>query len=70
MRYLAVGQPQRAIELLEYVVNIRNDILDQNDFIRLMSQHDLAIAYQRVGQAQRAIKLLEYLLVSPTGFSA
>ena len=55
------GDIQRATEILERVVKIREKLaVDHPD--RLSSQHTLALAYRRNGQVDQAIELLEYIV--------
>ena len=59
--YRSNGQIVKAIELLEHVVKIRNN-LDEADHDRLSSQRELASAYMHNGQIIKAVKLLEHIV--------
>ena len=59
--YQADGQAKKAVELLEYVVAIREK-LNEDDPNLLASQHVLACAYRDDGQDKKAIKLLEHVV--------
>src|SRR5436309_126089 len=52
--YQANGQIKQAVELLEYVVKIRERVLAEDHLSRLASQHELARAYQADGQIKQA----------------
>lgn len=60
--YNETGQVQKAITLLEHVVNIQKTILSARDDNRLMSEHDLARVYEKTGQLQKAIPLFEHVV--------
>jgi tetratricopeptide (TPR) repeat protein len=60
--YLQDGQVQKAVRLLEAVVEVSNKVLQPDHPDRLASQHELARAYQRDGQVQKAIELLEHVV--------
>ncbi|KAB8077899.1 hypothetical protein BDV29DRAFT_153198 [Aspergillus leporis] len=64
--YLRDGQIQKVIEVLEPVVNKKDDILDQDDQSRRASQYLLAEAYQD-GQIKKAIELLEHVINIESG---
>jgi tetratricopeptide (TPR) repeat protein len=55
------GQTLRAVELLEYVMKVREKLADDHPS-RLASQHELAAAYRANGQVLRAIELLEHVV--------
>jgi tetratricopeptide (TPR) repeat protein len=55
------GQTLRAIKLLEHVVELR-EMLADDDFYRLFSQHELAAAYLANGQTSLAIGILEHVV--------
>ncbi|KAF2628864.1 kinesin light chain, partial [Macroventuria anomochaeta] len=57
--YRADGQVQKAIELLERVVEVEEKTLLPEHPDRLASQHALAMAYRADGQVQKAVELLE-----------
>ncbi|OAA62009.1 kinesin light chain [Niveomyces insectorum RCEF 264] len=59
--YLADGQVQRAVDLLEYVVGVKSSFAE-DDSSRLTSQHELASAYHANGQIQKAVDLLEHVV--------
>ncbi|EXM15380.1 hypothetical protein FOTG_16258 [Fusarium oxysporum f. sp. vasinfectum 25433] len=62
MEYLANGQIQEAVKLLEHVVAIREKTLAESHPDRLASQHALAGAYRANGQIKEAVKLLEHVV--------
>ena len=62
MAYQADGQVQKAVELLEQVVEVREKTLSPEHPSRLASQHELAGAYQADGQVQKAVELLEQVV--------
>ncbi|GKU08443.1 unnamed protein product, partial [Fusarium langsethiae] len=51
-----------AVELLEYMVAIKETALAENHLDRLASQHALAGVYKAIGQIEEAIKLLEHVV--------
>ena len=59
--YEANGQIDQAIQLLEYVVRIREKLAEDHPS-RLASQHALAGAYEANGQIDQAIQLLEHVV--------
>jgi tetratricopeptide (TPR) repeat protein len=60
--FQADGQVNRAVELLEHIVNVEGALLDAENPDRLASMHELARAYQADGQNKRAVPLLEYVV--------
>ncbi|KAK9414196.1 putative Heterokaryon incompatibility domain-containing protein [Seiridium unicorne] len=60
--YLNAGQIQKAISILEHVVDIQTQTLNEEDIARLASEHDLARAYLENGQIQKAISILEHVV--------
>jgi tetratricopeptide (TPR) repeat protein len=62
MAYRADGQVQRAVELLEHIVEVVGKVLAEEHPSRLASQHALAMAYQAYGQVQKAVQLLEHVV--------
>ncbi|KAI8656304.1 NB-ARC domain-containing protein [Fusarium sp. Ph1] len=56
------GRTREAVDLLEYVVSIREKTLAENHPDRLASQHNLARAYQANGQIEKAVDLLEHVV--------
>ncbi|KAG6987556.1 hypothetical protein FOFC_05764 [Fusarium oxysporum] len=56
------GRAIEAVELLKYVVAVRETTLAENHPDRLASQHELAIAYQADGQIAEAVKLLQHVV--------
>ena len=62
MAYEADGQVQKAVELLEHVVAVKEKVLAEDHPNRLASQHVLAGAYQADGQVQKAVELLEHVV--------
>ncbi|WKT41991.1 Nucleoside phosphorylase domain [Fusarium oxysporum f. sp. vasinfectum] len=56
------GHAIEAVELLKYVVAVRETTLAENHPDRLASQHELAIAYQANGQITEAVKLLQHVV--------
>jgi tetratricopeptide (TPR) repeat protein len=56
------GQVQKAVELLEPVVKVRDLVLAEGHHNRLASQHELAGAYLQDGQVQKAVELLEHVV--------
>ncbi|KFZ01814.1 hypothetical protein V500_00606 [Pseudogymnoascus sp. VKM F-4518 (FW-2643)] len=57
-----LGKNQKAVELLEEVVKIREAILAEDHPDRLASQHALAGAYQANGQVKDAVELLKQVV--------
>ncbi|KAL9065051.1 MAG: hypothetical protein Q9161_008470 [Pseudevernia consocians] len=55
------GDVKKAIKTLEHVVKIRGK-LPKDHPSRLVSQHELAAAYNANGQVEEAIKLLEHII--------
>jgi tetratricopeptide (TPR) repeat protein len=55
------GQILRAVELLEHVVKVQEELVDDHPD-RLASQHELASTYKADGQISRAIEILEYVV--------
>ncbi|KAF2647497.1 hypothetical protein K491DRAFT_549286, partial [Lophiostoma macrostomum CBS 122681] len=51
-----------AVELLEHVVAVREQVLAEEHPDRLASQHELARAYQADGQVKQAVELLEHVV--------
>jgi tetratricopeptide (TPR) repeat protein len=62
MAYEADGQVQKAVELLEHVVIVKEKVLAEEHPSRLASQHALAGAYRVDGQVQKAVELLEHIV--------
>jgi tetratricopeptide (TPR) repeat protein len=60
--YLDDGQVQKAVELLEHVVEVEDKLLEEGHPDRLASQHSLAFAYLQDGQVQKAVELLEHVV--------
>jgi tetratricopeptide (TPR) repeat protein len=60
--YKADGQVQKAVELLEHVVAVKEKVLAEEYPSRLASQHELARAYKADGQVQKAVELLEHVV--------
>jgi Tfp pilus assembly protein PilF len=60
--YIENGQVQKAVELLEHVVEVRGKLLEEEHPNRLASQHQLAGAYLQDGQVQKAVELLEHVV--------
>jgi tetratricopeptide (TPR) repeat protein len=60
--YEADGQVQKAVELMEHVVSVREKVLVEEHPNRLASQHELAAAYQADGQVQKAVELMEHVV--------
>ncbi|KAF1963801.1 hypothetical protein CC80DRAFT_13282 [Byssothecium circinans] len=60
--YEADGQVQKAVQLLEHVVSVKEIVLVEEHPDRLASQHALAIAYEADGQLQKAVELLEHVV--------
>ncbi|KAF5673920.1 ankyrin protein 3 [Fusarium heterosporum] len=56
------GQIKKAVELLVRVVAVRETTLAETHPLRLVSQHELAGAYQANGQIAEAIQLLEHVV--------
>jgi hypothetical protein len=56
------GQVQKAVELLEHVVAVREKVLAEEHPDRLASQHALAMAYRADRQLQKAVELLEHVV--------
>ncbi|KAI4264737.1 MAG: hypothetical protein L6R42_000169 [Xanthoria sp. 1 TBL-2021] len=56
------GKAQKAVSLLEQVVQTRVQISAKDEPYRLASQHQLARAYQGNGQVEKAISLLEQVV--------
>jgi tetratricopeptide (TPR) repeat protein len=59
---LRLGKTSKAVQLLEQVVKIREQILAEDHPNRLTSQHELARAYLANGQVKEAVQLLEYVI--------
>jgi len=57
--FLDDGQIEKAIQLLEIMVNIRPKVPNADYPSRFVSQKALATAYKRYGQAEKAVALLE-----------
>jgi tetratricopeptide (TPR) repeat protein len=57
-----MGHTKEAVELLEHVVKIKETTLDEHHQSRLVSQHELASAYQANGQIKEATELLEHIV--------
>ncbi|KAF2202860.1 TPR repeat protein, partial [Delitschia confertaspora ATCC 74209] len=55
------GRIREAVKWLEESSRWRN-LLNEEDSHRLLSQHDLAIAYQADGQVKKAVELLEHVV--------
>ena len=63
--YLANGQVQKAVKLIEYILIVQEKVLAEEHLVyRLASQHNLAVAYLADGQVQKAIKLMEHVLIA------
>jgi tetratricopeptide (TPR) repeat protein len=62
MAYQADGQVQKAEELLEHVVAMREKTQAEEHPDRLASQHELAGAYEADGQVRKAVELLEHVV--------
>jgi tetratricopeptide (TPR) repeat protein len=60
--YRVDGQVQKAVQLLEHVVAVREKTLAEEHPSRLASQHALAMAYEADGQVQKAVELLEHIV--------
>ena len=60
--YRENGQVQKAVELLEHVVEIQARVLQADHPSQLASQHTLAGAYHENGQVQKAVELLEHVV--------
>jgi tetratricopeptide (TPR) repeat protein len=60
--YYEDGQVQKAVELLEHVVKVRDLALAEGHHDRLASQHELARAYHEDGQVQKTVELLEHVV--------
>jgi tetratricopeptide (TPR) repeat protein len=56
------GYPNKAVQLLEYIVKIQESVLPEYHPDRLASQQELASAYQDNGQVVKAVQLLEYII--------
>jgi tetratricopeptide (TPR) repeat protein len=59
---LYLGKASEAVQSLEQVVKIREQILAEDHPSRLASQHELARAYQANGQVKDAVQLLKYVV--------
>ena len=59
--YRANGQIKKAIDLLEYVINVERKLAEDHPD-RLASQHELARAYLENGQIEKAVDLLELVV--------
>ncbi|KAF2629466.1 hypothetical protein BU25DRAFT_296318, partial [Macroventuria anomochaeta] len=57
--YLSDEQVKEAVEIMERVVAVEDEVLAAHHPDRQSSQHVLAVAYPQDGQMQKAIKLLE-----------
>ena len=55
-------QVKEAVQLLEYVVKIREQILAEDHPHRLASRHELARAYHANGEANMALMLIEHVV--------
>ncbi|KAF2993765.1 hypothetical protein E8E13_001931 [Curvularia kusanoi] len=62
MAYQADGQVQKAVELLQHVLEVQEKTLSPEHPDRLASQHELAGAYQANGQVQKAVELLQHVV--------
>jgi tetratricopeptide (TPR) repeat protein len=62
MAYRDDGQVQKAVELLQRVVEVQEKTLSPEHPDRLASQHELARAYQADGQVQKAVELLLHVV--------
>jgi hypothetical protein len=62
MAYEADGQVQKAVELLEQVVEVKEKTLSPEHPDQLASQHALAMAYDANGQTQKGLDLLELVV--------
>ncbi|KAL9628781.1 MAG: hypothetical protein Q9204_005667 [Flavoplaca sp. TL-2023a] len=56
------GKALEAVSLLEQVVDIKKQILAEDDYARLFSEHTLACAYIENEQVERAVSLLEQVV--------
>ena len=59
--YLANGQINEAVELLEHVVKVREKLAEDHPE-RLASQHELGSTYLANGQIEEAVELLEHIV--------
>jgi tetratricopeptide (TPR) repeat protein len=62
MAYREDGQVQKAMKLLEHIVEVEEKVLAEEHPDRLASQHELAGAYRADGQVQKAVQLLEHVV--------
>ena len=59
--YRNIGQVDKAVQLFEHVVKVR-ERLPPNHPDKLVSQHELASAYREDGQIEKAIQLFEHVV--------
>jgi len=57
-----MGKIKEAVQLLEHVVQIQERSLAEDHPDRLLSQHELAVAYHGNGQVKEAVQLLEHVV--------
>ena len=62
MRYLAAGQPAKAIPLYKMTLSECERVLGPNNSNTLRSRNNLAMAYRAAGQPAKAIPLFERTL--------
>jgi hypothetical protein len=59
---VANGQVKEAVQLLEYVVRIREQIQAEDHPDQLASRHELARAYHANGEVDMAVMLMEHVV--------
>jgi lipopolysaccharide biosynthesis regulator YciM len=64
--YEADGQVDKAVALLQHVVEVEEKTLEAEHLSRLASQHALAMTYEADGQVQRAVALLQHVVAVDT----